>query len=247
MRADVAVSRQLPRECRSLVAALACVVLAWTERLRRWFRVASSVVTLALLATSSAVHKSATRHARPASRPDFRNHPAGMRTHTVRRRDWREYRKIRLAALKNTPSAFSSTWREEASMAPPQWMERAQRSQDGEKLTLVAAVDDAGRWVGLAGGYRPVGEEVDAELVSMWVAPDCRGSGIGVELVHAVLAWAEAHGASTIGLWVNKANRTAISLYDKAGFRRTGEADELPSDPTQQVIRMLRCTKREGA
>ena len=170
-----------------------------------------------------------------------------MRIYTVQRRDWREYREIRLAALKDTPSAFASTWQEEASLTPPQWMERAQRSQDGKTLTIVVAVDDAGRWVGLVGGYRPGGRGVDAELISMWVAPDCRGSGIGIELLRGVLAWAEAHGASTIGLWVNKANRAAISLYDKAGFRRTGETDKLPSDPTQREIRMLRCTQREGA
>jgi RimJ/RimL family protein N-acetyltransferase len=240
-------------------------------RLRRWCRVAGSVMTLALLVASSAVHKSATWHARPApARPDLRrpetgycrrrracpgncmrpapprNHPARMRTYTVQRRDWREYREIRLAALKDTPSAFNSTWQEEASLAPPLWMEQAQRSQDGETLTIVVAVDDAGRWVGLAGGYRPGNQGVDAELISMWVAPDCRGTGISIELVRAVLAWAEAHGASTIGLWVNKASPAAISLYDKTGFRRTGEVDKLPSDPAQQEIRMLRCTKRAG-
>jgi RimJ/RimL family protein N-acetyltransferase len=126
-------------------------------------------------------------------------------------------------------------------------MERAQRSQDGETLTIVVAVDSAGSWVGLVGGYRPGDRGVDAELISMWVAPDRRGSGISTELVRAVLAWAEAHGASTIGLWVNKASPAAISLYEKAGFRRTGEADTLPSDPTQQEIRMLRCAQREGA
>lgn len=300
MRADLAFFRQLPGGCRSLVAGLACVVfgartvlsgrqwlvLAFSHRdvgaaggaerplgrLRRWSRVAGSVVTLTSLAASSAVHKSATTwHVRPAPRRDLRcpasgycrkrracpgnclrpappgNHPAGMRIYTVQRRDWREYREIRLAALKDTPSAFASTWQEEASLTPPQWMERAQRSQDGKTLTIVVAVDDAGRWVGLVGGYRPSGQGVDAELISMWVAPDCRGSGIGIELLRGVLAWAEAHGASTIGLWVNKANRAAISLYDKAGFRRTGETDKLPSDPTQREIRMLRCTQREGA
>lgn len=62
-------------------------------------------------------------------------------------------------------------------------MERAQRSEDGDTLTIVIAVDEAGRWVGLAGGYRPGDRGADAELISMWVAPDCRGHKIGPELV----------------------------------------------------------------
>jgi ribosomal protein S18 acetylase RimI-like enzyme len=164
-----------------------------------------------------------------------------VRIHTVQRRDWPEYREIRLAALKDAPSAFASTWQEEAPLTAAQWMERAQRSGDGDTLTIVIAADDAGRWVGLAGGYRPPGRPgADAELISMWVAPDCRGHNIGPELVRAVLAWAESHRAGSVGLWVNEANRAAISLYEKAGFRRTGEVDKLPSDPAQQEIRMLR-------
>jgi ribosomal protein S18 acetylase RimI-like enzyme len=170
-----------------------------------------------------------------------------MRIDTVRRLDWREYRDIRLAALNDAPSAFASTWQEEASLTAAQWMERAQRSENGDTLTIVIAADDAGRRVGLAGGFRPGDRGADAELISLWVIPDCRGHNIGPELVRAVLAWAESHGASTVGLWVNAANRPAISLYERAGFRRTGEVDKLPSDPAQQEIRMLHRIQREGA
>ena len=176
----------------------------------------------------------------------FKSHATRVRIHTVQRRDWREYREIRLAALKDAPSAFASTWQEEAPLTAAQWMERAQRSEDGDTLTIVIAADDAGRWVGLAGGYRPGGRGADAELISMWVAPDCRGHNIGPELVRAVLAWAESHRADSVGLWVNEANRPAISLYEKAGFRRTGEVDKLPSDPAQQEIRMLRRLDSRG-
>jgi GNAT superfamily N-acetyltransferase len=120
---------------------------------------------------------------------------ARVRIHTVHRRDWRDYRDIRLAALHDAPSAFASTWQEEASLTAPEWMERAQRSEDGDTLTIVIAVDDAGRWAGLAGDCRPGDQGADAELISMWVAPDCRGHKIGPELVRAVLAWAESHRA----------------------------------------------------
>jgi ribosomal protein S18 acetylase RimI-like enzyme len=169
-----------------------------------------------------------------------KGHAARVRIHTVQHRDWQDYRDIRLAALKDSPSAFASTWQEEAALTASQWMERAQRSEDGDTRTMVIAVDDAGRWVGLAGGYRPGDRGADAELISMWVAPDCRGRKIGPELVRAVLAWAESHRVGSVALWVNETNRPAISLYEKAGFRRTGEVDKLPSDPAQQEVRMLR-------
>jgi ribosomal protein S18 acetylase RimI-like enzyme len=163
-----------------------------------------------------------------------------VRIHTVQLRDWPDYRDIRLAALKDAPSAFASTWRQEAALTESQWMERAQRSEEGDTATIVIAVDDAGRRVGLAGGYRPGDRGADAELISMWVAPDCRGRTIGSGLVRAVLAWADSHQAVSVGLWVNETNQPAISLYEKEGFRRTGEVDKLPSDPTQQEIHMLR-------
>jgi ribosomal protein S18 acetylase RimI-like enzyme len=104
----------------------------------------------------------------------------------------------------------------------------------------VVAVDDGGRWIGLAGGYRPGDNGVDAELISMWVAPDCRCRGVGHKLARAVVSWADNHGSSVIGLWVNEANHPAISLYQRVGFRRTGAVAPLPSDPTQQEVRMLR-------
>jgi RimJ/RimL family protein N-acetyltransferase len=180
------------------------------------------------------------RHENGFTARPLKRHAARVRIHTVQHRDWRDYRDIRLAALKDAPSAFAATWQQEAALTESQWMERAQRSEEGDTATIVVAVDDDGRWVGLAGGYRPGDRGADAELISMWVAPDCRGRKISPDLVRAVLAWADSHQAVSVGLWVNETNQPAISLYEKEGFRRTGEVDKLPSDPTQQEIRMLR-------
>jgi len=163
-----------------------------------------------------------------------------MRVETVRASEWREYREIRLAALKDAPSAFASTWQQEAARSPEQWRERAELSQDGLSQTMVVAVDGGGRWIGLAGGYRPGDDGADAELISMWVAPDCRCRGVGEALARAVVSWAENHGSRVIGLWVNVANHPGISLYERVGLCRTDEVAPLPSDPTQQEVRMLR-------
>lgn len=163
-----------------------------------------------------------------------------MRIKAVRAGDWREYRAIRLAALRDAPSAFASTWQQEATRSPEQWRERAALAQDGLSRTIVVAVDDGGRWIGVAGGYRPGDDGADAELISMWVAPDCRCRGVAHALAGAVVSWAEGHGSGVIGLWVNDTNDAAIRLYHRVGFRPTGETAPLPSDPAQREIRMLR-------
>ncbi|HEY1641905.1 MAG TPA: GNAT family N-acetyltransferase [Streptosporangiaceae bacterium] len=163
-----------------------------------------------------------------------------MRMHTVQLGDWRQYREIRLAALRDAPSAFASTWQKEQAYPESRWTGRARGSEDGESATIVAAVDDTGRWAGVAGGFLSGDRDADAELISMWVAPDGRGHGTGQRLVSAVLSWAEAHEASAVGLWVNVTNQPAIGLYERAGFRRTGETAPLPSDPLQREMRMIR-------
>jgi GNAT superfamily N-acetyltransferase len=116
-------------------------------------------------------------------------HCAGVRVYTVQGRDWRDYREIRLVALKDAPSAFASTWQAEALFTEARWRGRAHCSQDGEAGTIVVALDDTERWVGLAGGYRPGERGADAELISMWVAPESRGGGVGMELLCVMVGW----------------------------------------------------------
>jgi len=163
-----------------------------------------------------------------------------VRIHTVQRDDWPAYREIRLAALRDAPSAFASTWERETAFPDSRWIERAQGSQDGQAQTIVVAVDADGRWAGLAGGLRPGDAGIGAELISMWVAPDSRGQQLGGRLISAVVDWARQHGATTIGLWVTETNKPAIRLYEASGFQFTGEVAPLPSDPQQQEGRMVR-------
>jgi predicted GNAT family acetyltransferase len=92
-------------------------------------------------------------------------------------------------------------------------------------LNLVARRD--GELVGMASGVLD-GEEA-AEVISMWVEPAARGSGVAAALVGAVVQWATAAGRTTY-LMVRSDNARAIAAYTRAGFVDLGTPPGRPSD-----------------
>ncbi|MEP6477697.1 MAG: GNAT family N-acetyltransferase [Actinomycetota bacterium] len=138
--------------------------------------------------------------------------------------EWDVYRDIRLAALEDAPSAFGSQLAAERDRTEAEWRDRL------EHRTQFVALDD-GRPVATAGCLT----EVDgaAELVSMWVAPPARGTGVADLLVEAVVADALDRGCETIVLWVSDGNEVAEGLYARHGFARTGR--EQPVDVGQPL------------
>lgn len=148
-------------------------------------------------------------------------------------------RAVRLAALRDSPPAFGSTYQAEAAHPTQHWAERARHSSAGdESATFFATVDE--RIVGLVGAYRPSRAEAVVELVSMWIAPDIRRSGAARQLVDAVLEWARVGSAASVELWVTQGNDPALELYRCAGFRETGDHRALPSHPCKDEVRMKR-------
>ncbi len=137
--------------------------------------------------------------------------------------DWRQLRTIRLAALAEAPSAFGSTLAREFAFDEATWRSRL-------ASTALHFADDDGQVVGLAAGFREPDGSI--ELVSMWVDPRYRGRGVGELLVRAIMAWAHGAGVSSISLWVTSSNDAARRLYERCGFRLTGETQPLPSDPS---------------
>jgi ribosomal-protein-alanine N-acetyltransferase len=71
----------------------------------------------------------------------------------------------------------------------------------------------------------------------MGVAPDARGTGLGTTLVQAYLEEGRAEGYRRFRLDVSAANRGAIRLYERAGFRVERE-----SSAAQGVLRYLSMT-----
>lgn len=162
-----------------------------------------------------------------------------MQVRRVREAEWRQLRRIRLAALRESPAAFASTWAREAELADEEWHERARLEAAGDNRVLFLAPTDDDDFVGVAGGYRPGRAPADAEVISIWVAPPARHGGLGRQLLDAVVGWACDGGARVVGLWVTRGNEAATALYQAAGFTATDEVQPLPSDPCMAELRML--------
>ena len=147
--------------------------------------------------------------------------------------EWETLRDTRLAALKEAPYAFASTYEREAEFTEEKWRDRLTNGA----FTLFALLEDAAEPAGLAGIYEADGA---AHLVSMWVRPAARGRAVGDALVEAAADWAKAHGHATMYLWVTESNAPARKLYERCGFTPTGERQPLPSDPSLPEILMSR-------
>lgn len=151
----------------------------------------------------------------------------------VRAADWTLLRTTRLAALQDTPHVFGSTYKREAAFDEATWRERA--ASNGTFFALDQSVS-----VGLATGFL---DETECEpherlLVSMWVAPDHRGTGLAGRLIEHVVEWARADGATALCLDITADNDAARRAYERAGFVATGRRLPMPRDPAILQVRM---------
>jgi GNAT superfamily N-acetyltransferase len=147
---------------------------------------------------------------------------------------WQAMRDVRLAALRDAPDAFASTYEREAAFAEADWQRRI--AGGGNFLAYAPGLGAAP--AGIAGGFETGPGTV--ELVSLWVRPQARGHGIGQVLIEAVVGWAWAKGMSRVHLWVAENNGHARLLYERCGFSPTAERQPLPSNVELTEIGMVR-------
>jgi len=137
---------------------------------------------------------------------------------------WQTWRDVRLAALADAPHAFASSLAKEQGYDEAGWRDWMHPDRG-----LKAVLDTQTGPVGLVGAWLPENRNA-VELYSMWVQPSWRGRGLGDVLVSEVLDWAREHDHKQVELWVVDGNRIAERLYQRHGFRLTGESQPHPSD-----------------
>ena len=132
--------------------------------------------------------------------------------------DWERVRALRLRARRVDPDAFASTLEEEEARTPDELRARISGPCAATFLATRGGAD-----VGVAMGRPHRGREDVAGLGGVWVAPEARGTGVGDELVGAVVGWARALGHRRLWLEVLAGNDAAIRLYERHGFSPTGD------------------------
>jgi len=127
---------------------------------------------------------------------------------------------LRLEALADTPHAFGSTPERERARSDDAWV----RWIDPGPTWIL---EDDGTPLGLSGVVVPA--EGPAEIVSVWVHAEARGSGAADVLIQAAIDWADAEGHD-LSLHVTEGNDRARRFYERMGFELTGVAEARDRD-----------------
>jgi GNAT superfamily N-acetyltransferase len=124
-------------------------------------------------------------------------------------------RALRMQALTDSPSAFSTTLEREMARTTADW-----RKWMSPGVTFL--LEAGGEARGLVNGSRDPEDASVVLLRAMWVQPEMRGTGAAAALVETVKAWAREIGAKQVRLDVVERNLRARGCYERAGFRATG-------------------------
>jgi ribosomal protein S18 acetylase RimI-like enzyme len=147
------------------------------------------------------------------------------------------FRDVRLRALQESPTAFSSTYAKESQITDDEWIKRSVRwSSDGSVGFL--AYEET-RVCGMVFCYTEQEHREQGHIVSMWVDPEFRRASVGRLLIESVVAWAKRRRLHELKLMVTSVNHGAIAFYERLGFGMSGQTGPYPNDPAITESEML--------
>ena len=131
------------------------------------------------------------------------------------------FQALRLAALRECPSAFASSYEEEH--LTPIAVVAKSLAANPDRCMLGASLES--ELVGMLGLQREKMRKLahKAFIWGMYVSPGERRRGVGRQLIdHALVRARSMNGVRQVNLGVNAANAEAIALYEAAGFTKFG-------------------------
>ncbi|MBB6429595.1 GNAT family N-acetyltransferase [Algisphaera agarilytica] len=147
--------------------------------------------------------------------------------------DAEELRDVRLRALRESPTAFGSSYEVESALDESAWREKAQAWTYPQRCATWV-VRRGGSTCGLTACVIDDQQADRGWLVSVWVDPETRRVGIAGRLLDHAVAWAQRMNLTELRLHVTSNNPPAQRLYEKHGFVATG--DSMPHPRVADLI-----------
>ena len=149
--------------------------------------------------------------------------------------EWGTLRDMRLAALRESPGAFLSSYSEESTYKEQEWRAEFARGE----WTVEIRNDEAIALVGATQEQSTPPDECYLEYI--WVSPGFRRHGVATDLIKNVLRHLVNRGFVTIWLWVLDGNEPARRLYEKCGFSSTGLTQRPRRSPSrsEELMRLI--------
>lgn len=138
---------------------------------------------------------------------------------TIPKSRWKDYRNLRIEAVKHSPTSFSTTPKEEKTFEQEHWESKL----DKNNLSKLIFALDENNIVGMIALRRSKKKKSmhRANIGSFYVKPDYRGQGIGKHLLLEVVKLARSLKLKKLELSVYTEN-PAQHLYHKIGFKENG-------------------------
>lgn len=130
---------------------------------------------------------------------------------------WKDYRDLRLEALKKEPTAFGMSYNEEKNLSEEEWKKRI-------KNVLFALSKD--ELIGMIVYIREnkIKTKHTANIFGVYITRGYRGKGVGKKLINSVIARIrKSKGVLKIKLTVNPKQKVALKLYQNCGFKIVGK------------------------
>lgn len=134
--------------------------------------------------------------------------------------DWKEYKELRLDALKQDGEAFGDSFEESAELGDDEWKKELESSKS---FMLVAREGKLA--IAMAGAYQEDSEKMKhvAYIWGVYVKKAYRKKGVGQAIVKALIAEIAAdRKIEKIDLNVSTGQLSAVRLYEKLGFEIAG-------------------------
>ena len=148
--------------------------------------------------------------------------------------DWSRLREIRLASLLESPEAFGSSYEREIAFSEKEWRELFNLNS-----YLVASID--GKDIAIMFLEKLRGDfGATCWVGGCWSNPQYRGIGALRSMFDYVDSVKDQRGWQIQGLGVFIVNESAITAYEKLGFKAMGEVQESTRRPGNFYQRMIR-------